>query len=121
MYFSLINLPVIFQAMINNILRDLIDTGNIAALIDDMLVGTEQKRKYKEILEEILKRIEENDLYIKLEKYIWKVKEMDFFGLVIEAKGIKIQDKRVIEVLEWPKPKMVKDVQKFLGLANYYR
>ena len=65
--------------------------------------------------------MEENDLYIKPEKCVWKVKEINFLGLVIGAEGIKIQEEKVVEVLEQSRPKMVKEVQKFLGLANYYR
>ena len=62
-----------------------------------------------------------NNLYLKPEKCMWKVKDIDFLGLVMEADGIKIQKEKVLGVLEWPRPKTVKDVQKFLGLLNYYR
>ena len=121
MFFGLINLPAIFQVMMNNILRDLIDTRDIVAFMDNVLVGTEDEKKHDEIVEEVLRRIEENDLYIKPEKCVWKVKEINFLGLVMGAEGIKIQKKKVAGVLEQPRPKMVKEVQKFLGLANYYR
>jgi len=121
MFFGLTNLPATFQVIMNDILRDLIDTGDIAAFMDDVLVGTEDEKKHNEIVGEVLRRIEENDLYIKPEKYVWKVKEIDFLGLVMGAEGIKMQKKKVTGVLEWPRPKMVKEVQKFLGLANYYR
>ena len=107
--------------MINDILRDLIDTGDVVAFMDNILVGTENKKKHDKIVEEVLRRIEENDLYIKPEKCVWKVKETNFLGLVMEAEGIKIQEEKVAGVLEWPRPKTVKEVQKFLGLANYYR
>ena len=107
--------------MINDILRDLIDTKDVAASMDDVLVETEDEKKHDEIVEEVLKRMEENDLYIKPEKYVWKVKKINFLGLVMEAEGIKIQEEKVVEALEWPRPKIVKEVQKFLGLANYYR
>ena len=80
-----------------------------------------QQKKHDKIVEEVIKRMEENDLYIKPEKCVWKVKEINFLGLVIGAEGIKIQEEKVVEVLEWSRPKMVKEVQKFLGLANYYR
>jgi len=56
--------------MINDILRDFIDTGNVVAFMDDILVGTEDEKKYEEIVEKVLKRIKENNLYIKPEKYI---------------------------------------------------
>jgi len=68
-----------------------------------------------------LKRLEENDLYVKLEKYIWKVRKMGFLGVVIGPNGIEMENKKVDRVLSWPEPKNVKDVRKFLGLANYYR
>ena len=68
MFFGLINLPVTFQAMMNDILRDLIDTGDIVAFMDDMLVGTEDKKKHDKVVEEILRRIEANNLYLKPKK-----------------------------------------------------
>jgi len=86
--------------MINDILRDLIDTGDAVAFMDNILVGTENKKKHDEIVEEVLRRIEENDLYIKPEKCVWKVKEINFLGLVMGAEGIKIQKKKVAGVLE---------------------
>jgi len=121
MFFGLTNSPATFQAIMNNILRDLIDTGDVAAFMDNMLVEMEDKKKHNEIVEEVLKRMEENDLYIKPEKCVWKVKEIDFLGLVMGTEGIKMQKEKVAEVLEWSRPKMVKEVQKSLELANYYR
>ena len=105
----------------NDTLRDLIDIGDVAAFMDDVLVGTEDEKKHNDIVEEILRRIEANNLYLKPEKCVWKVKEINFLGLVMEADRIKMQEEKVSGVLEWPRPKIVKDVQKFLGLANYYR
>jgi len=121
MFFGLTNSPATFQAMMNNILRDLINIGEVATFMNDILVGTEDEKKHNEIVEEILRRMEENDLNIKPEKCVWKTREIDFLGLVIGSGEIKMQEKKVAEVLEWPRPKTVKDVQRFLGLANYYR
>ena len=100
MFFGLTNLPATFQAMMNDILRDLIDTGDVAAFMDDVLVGTEDEKKYDDIVEEILRRMEANNLYLKLEKCVQKVKEIDFLGLVIGADGIKMQKEKVSGVLE---------------------
>ena len=58
---------------------------------------------------------------MKPEKYKWKVREVGFLGVVIGADGIKMEEEKVKGVLDWLIPKCVKDVQKFLGLANYYR
>jgi len=120
MFFGLTNLPATFQAIINDILRDLINTGEVVVFMNN-LVKIEEEKRYNEIVEEVLRRMEENNLYIKPEKCIWKVREIEFLGLVMGSGGIKIQKKKVAEVLEWPRPKTVKEVQKFLGLANYYR
>jgi len=86
--------------MMNDILRDLIDTGDIAAFMDNVLVGTEDEKKHDEIVEEVLRGMEENNLYIKPEKCVWKVKEINFLGLVMGVEGIKIQEEKVAGVLE---------------------
>ena len=121
MFFGLTNSPATFQVIINDILRDLINTGEVAAFMDNVLVETEDEKQHDKIVEEVLKRMEENDLYIKPEKYIWKVREINFLGLIIGSGEIKMQEEKVAGVLEWPRPKTVKEMQKFLGLANYYR
>jgi len=100
MFFGLTNLPATFQAIMNNILRDLINTGEVAAFMDDVLVETEKKKKHDEIVEEILKRMKKNDLYVKPEKCVWKVRKIDFLGLVMGAGGIKMQKEKVAGVLE---------------------
>jgi len=70
MFFGLTNLLATFQAMMNNILRNLINTGEVAAFMNNVLVGTEEEKGHNEIVEKMLKKMEENDLYIKLEKCV---------------------------------------------------
>ena len=70
MFFGITNLLAIFQAIMNKILRDLINKGKVMAFVNDVLVETETKEGHNEIVEEILRRLEENDLYVKLEKYV---------------------------------------------------
>jgi len=105
----------------NEILRDLINKGKVAAFVDDMLVGIETEEGHDEIVEEILRRLEENDLYIKSEKYMWKARKIGFLGVVIGPNGIEIEKEKVEGVLGWPQAKNIKDIRKFLGLTNYYR
>jgi len=78
--------------------------------MNDVLVETEGKERYNKIVEEVLRRMEENNLYVKPEKCIWKVREIDFLGLVMGSGGIKMQEEKVMGVLEWPRPKTVKEV-----------
>ena len=121
MYFGLTNSPTTFQAMMNDLFRDLINQGDTATFIDDILVATDTEEGHDELVEEVLRRLEENDLFVKLEKCKWKVKEVEFLGIVIGPKGVEIQKEKIEEVLSWPAPRNIKEVQKFLGLANYYR
>ena len=120
MFFGLANLPATFQTMMNELLRNLINTRKVRSFIDDIIIGTEMKKGYNELVEEILRRLKENDLYVKLEKYKWKVKEVNFLKVVLGPEEIKIEKAKVKVVLNWPVYKSVKDIQKFLELANYY-
>ena len=65
--------------------------------------------------------MEENDLFVKQEKCKWKVRKVEFLGVVISPKGVEMQKEKVEEILKWLVPRNIKKVQKFLGLANYYR
>jgi len=120
MFFGLTNSPATFQAMMNELLRDLINTGKVAVFIDDVIVGMETEEGHDELVAEVIKRLEENDLYVKPEKCKWKVREVGFLDVEIGPEGIKMEKEKVKGVLEWPTPTYVKDVQKFLKLANYY-
>jgi len=120
MFFGMTNSPATFQAMMNKILRDMINEGKVAAFVDDVLVGTEMEEEYDKIVEEVLRRLEENNLYVKPEKCVWKVKKIGFLGVVIGPSGIEMEKEKIDGVLSWPEPRNIKDVRKFLGLANYY-
>jgi len=121
MFFGITNSPAMFQAMMNEILRDMINEGKVAAFVDNVLVGTEMEERHDEIVEEVLRRLEENDLYIKPEKCAWKVRKIGFLEVVIGPSGIEMEKEKVDRVLSWPEPRNMKDIRKFLGLTNYYR
>jgi len=106
--------------MMNELLRNLINTGKVVAFIDDVIIGMEGEEEHDEMVAEVIKRLEENDLYVKLEKCKWKMRKLGFLGVVIGPEGIKMEKEKMKDVLDWPQPKCVKDVQKFLGLVNYY-
>ena len=100
--------------MINKILWDLINTGKVVSFIDDVIIETEIEEEYNNIVEVVVKRLVENNLYIKPERCKWKVKEVEFLGVVIGLEGIKIEQKKVKDVLNWPTLKRVENIQKFL-------
>ena len=68
MFFGLTNSPAMFQTMMNELLRDLINMGKVAAFIDDVIVGMEMEEEYDELVAEVIRRLEKNNLYMKLEK-----------------------------------------------------
>ena len=121
MFFGMTNSSATFQAMMNKILRNMINEGKVAAFVDDVLVGTETEEGYDKIAEKVLRRLEKNNLYVKPEKCTWKVRKIGFLGVVIGPSGIEMEKEKVDGVLSWPEPRNMKDVRKFLGLANYYR
>ena len=88
--------------------------------IDEIMVGMEEEEGHDELVEEVIRRLAENDLYVKPEKYKWKVRKVEFLGVVIGPERIKMEEDKMKGVLDWLIPKCVKNIQKFLGLANYY-
>ena len=104
----------------NEILQDLTNTGKVVSFINNIIIGIEGEKEHDEIVEEVVKRLTENYLYVKPEKYKWKVKELGFLGVVIELEGIKIEGEKIKGILDWLTLKWVKDIQKSLGLVNYY-
>jgi len=120
MFFGLTNSLAMFQTTMNEILQDLINTGKVASFIDNIIISTEGKEGHDELVKEVVRRLAENNLYVKLEKCKWKVREVRFIGVVIGPEGIKMEEEKVKGVLDWLIPKYIKDVQKFLRLANYY-
>ena len=69
---------MIFQTIMDKILQDLINTREATSFIDNVIVETEEKKGYDKVVEEVVKRLAENDLYLKPEKYKWKVIKIEF-------------------------------------------
>ena len=107
--------------MINDLLRDLVVEEKVAVFIDDVMIAMEIEEEHDEIVEKKLKRLEENNLFVKLEKYVWNVREVKFLGVIIEEDKVRMEKKKVQGVVEQLVPKSIKDIQKLLELENYYR
>ena len=95
MFFGLTNLPAMFQVMMNNLLRDLVVEENVAVFIDDVMIAMEIVEEYNEIVEEVLRRLEENDLFVKPEKCMWKAREVGFLGVIIGEDGVRMEKEKV--------------------------
>ncbi len=83
--------------MMNKLLWNLINTSKVAAFINDVIVETEEEKEHDELVAEVIKRLEENDLYVKPEKCKQKVREVGFLGVVIGPEGIKIEEEKIEE------------------------
>ena len=95
MFFGLTNSLEIFQAIMNDLLRDLVVEEKVVVFIDDVIIVTETKEGHNEIVEEVLRRLEENDLFVKPEKCVWKVREVGFLGVIIGEDRVRMEKKKV--------------------------
>ena len=100
MFFRLTNSPAMFQAMMNDLLRDLVVEEKVAVYINDMMIAMETEEGHDKIVEEVLRRLEENDLFVKPEKCVWKIKEVGFLGVIIGEDRIRMEKEKVQRVIE---------------------
>ena len=120
MPFGLHGAPATFQHFINDILREHLDIF-VSAYIDDLLIYSNSLREHKEYVCKILGILRENGLQVDIEKCEFHVEEVLYLGIIVGRHGIKMDPAKVAAVKEWAKPERVKDVQAFLGFANFYR
>ena len=120
MYFGLCNLPAMFQAMMNKIFTDMDNT--VVVYINNLMIftKTENQAEHDKVVLEVLRRLEENDLFVKSKKCTFHTTEVDFLSMIVRRDGIKMDQEKVKAILDWPELKMVKGVRSFLGLANFY-
>ena len=121
MTFGLCNAPATFQAMMDNIFADLIAQGLVFVYIDDIIIATHDLDQHQQITHKVLHRLEIHNLFINLDKCLFEESSVEFLGTIIGYNKIQMTQEKVQAVLDWPTPKIVKEVQKFRGFANYYQ
>ena len=105
----------------NNIFRDLIISNQVAVYLDDILIYSKTLEEHREVVKQVLHRLAENDLYLKPEKCEFDKTKTEFLGLIISQGNIEMDPIKIKGVSDWPTPKKLKDVQAFMGFANFYR
>src|SRR5258705_3725182 len=120
MPFGLTNAPAIAQRFMNDTLREFLDQFCVI-YIDDILIYSKTKKEHQEHVRRVLAKLKEAGLYAKVEKCEFNVEKTSFLGFIISAEGIEMDPAKVEAVLNWETPGSVKDVQCFLGFANFYR
>jgi len=120
MPFGLVNAPATFQTMMNEILWEFLDQG-VVVYIDDSLIYCKTVKEHIILVRKVLQRLREYPMAISLEKSVFHVKKVDFLGYFVATDGVTINKKKVESVKAWRAPASVKDVQIFIGFANFYR
>ncbi len=118
--FGLTNAPAVFQALINDVLRDMVNRF-VFVYLDDILIFSPSLQVHTQHVRQVLQRLLENQLYAKAEKCVFHAKSVSFLGHIISAEGIKADLAKVRAIAEWPTPDSRKALQRFLGFANFYR
>ncbi|KAL6351799.1 hypothetical protein LRP88_14947 [Fusarium phalaenopsidis] len=120
MPFGLTNAPAAFQRMINNVLREHLDIF-VVCYLDDILIFSKTEEEHTEHVHKVLQTLQDAKLLVEPEKSKFHAPEVEFLGHIISHNEIRMDPKKVSAVKEWEEPTNVKEVQAFLGFANYYR
>jgi hypothetical protein len=120
MPFGLTNAPADFQHFINDVLRPYLDVF-VTAYLDDILIYSDNLKDHRDHVLKVLEALSKAGLHLKPEKCEFHRQEVKYLGFIISTSGTKMDPAKVATVQEWPEPRNVKDVQSFLGFANFYR
>src|SRR5258707_15006155 len=120
MPFRLFNVPVAFQRFINEVLRDLMDICMVGYL-DDILIYLDSLEDHRDHVREVLHHLRMAGLYANLKKCKFHMDTVEYLGFILSPKGLQMDPTKVSMIQDWPEPRKVRDVQAFLGFANFYQ
>ena len=120
MPFGLINAPSAFQRFMNNIFSDLLDV-HVVIYLDDILIYSDNPVDHKKHVCEVLCCLHANGLYACPDKCHFSSNTIEYLGFILTKDGLKMDLSKVQTIQDWPKPWKVKDIQSFLGFANFYQ
>jgi hypothetical protein len=116
MSFGLTNAPAYFMYLMNKVFMEYLDKF-VVVFIDDILIFSKNEEYHDEHLRVVLQKLRENQLYAKLSKCEFWLKQVSFLGHIISEGGISVDPSKVKDVLSWKTPQNVSDIRSFLGLA----
>ncbi len=120
MPYGLSNSPSVFQSFMNEVFREFLNKF-VIAYIDDILIYSRNLAEHCHHVTQVLQKLRQHQLYLKLEKCEFHRSTIQFLGYVINQEGIQMDQGKVKAIEEWPLPQSVKELQRFLGFANFYR
>ena len=120
MYFGLCNSPGTFQRMMNSIFQELLHEGVLANYMDDFVILVKTMEELEERMIQFLKIVEKHNLCFKRSKCNFNMEEIPILGVIVGKGQIKMEQEKIKAVKEWKTPTKVKDMESFLGFANFY-
>ena len=120
MPFGLTNAPAAFQRFMNNIFSNLLDVC-VVIYLNDILIYSNNMSEHHWHVKEVLKCLCKAGLYAKAEKYKFHSELVEYLGYILSPSGLTMSDNKIKIIQDWPESKKVKDIQSFLGFANFYR
>lgn len=120
MPFGLTNAPATFQSYINSLLRPYLDVF-CTAYIDDILIYSDDLTSHRLHVHTILETLQKAGLKLDINKSEFEVQEVTYLGLIISTSGVRMDPSKVQCIMDWESPSCIKDLQSFLGFANFYR
>jgi hypothetical protein len=120
MFFGLTNSPATFQTMMNDMFTDMISEGVVVVYLDDILIFTKDLEEHRRITRRVLGRLAEHQLYLQPEKCEFEKTRIEYLGLIISENRVEMDPVKVAGVADWPEPCNKREVQSFLGFANFY-
>ena len=120
MPFGLTNAPATFQTLMNDIFRDLLNIC-VVVYLDDILVYSRNAEEHEQHLRQVLQRLKEHQLYARPSKCTLFASSIEYLGHIVDGNGMRPNPRLVQAITEFPRLKTLKELQSFLGLANYYR
>lgn len=120
MPFGLANAPATFQAYINGALRGLLDVS-CSVYLDDILIYSKTREEHIKHVAEVLERLRQFKLFAKPSKCTFLTDRVEFLGFVVDSTGVSMEESRVEAIQGWEPPTSIKELQIFLGFANFYR
>jgi len=116
---GLTNAPAAFQRFMNDIFADIIDI-NVIVYLDDILVYSDSLTEHQSHIREVLHRLRSNGLFARADKCEFHVTSCEYLGYMLSPNGLTMAQNKVQIIQDWPEPRKVRDIQSFLGFANFY-
>ena len=120
MLFELSNILASFQGHINKILAKKLDIFVIIYLDDIFIYTKDPSQAHIDAIWWVVEKLKKHSLFANFKKCQFYKDKVCFLGYVVSAHRVQMEDKKIETVKNWPKPKFMRDIQVFLGFANFY-